>query len=91
MTKKEINNLCSIIGTEYVYDNIIKPELNVDDEYSKKNGWHTYFKQSNIDPNFLYIVAIPMVNGITKFVKEFDKDEWDEMNVIYFKKLKFKF
>ena len=44
MTKKEINNLCSIIGTEYLYDNIIKPELNVDDEYSKKNGQHTYFK-----------------------------------------------
>ena len=32
-----------------------------------------------------------MINGITKFVKEFDKDEWDEINVIYFKKLKFKF
>ena len=53
MTKNEFDNLCSIIGTEYVYDNIIKPELNVDDEYSKKNSWDTYFKQSNIDPNFI--------------------------------------
>ena len=89
MTKQEIDNLCSTQGTEYVYDNLIKPHLGVDDKYSQKNGWYTYFKQSNIDTNFLYIVAIPMINGITTFVKEFDKTEWDSINVIYFKKLYF--
>ena len=91
MTKEEFNNLCSTIGTEYVYDNLIKPKLEVDDKYSRKNGWYTYFKQSNVDSNFLYIVAVTMINGITTFVKEFDKADWDLMNVIYFKKLQFKF
>lgn len=91
MTKENFNNLCSTFGNEYVYDNIIKPELKIDDKYSPKNGWYTYFKQSNVDTNFLYIVAVPMVNGITTFVKEFDKTEWDQINVIYFKKLQFKF
>ena len=91
MTKEEFNNLCSTIGTEYVYDNLIKPKLEVDDKYSRKNGWYTYFKQSNVDTNFLYIVAVPMINGIITFVKEFDKADWDLMNVIYFKKLQFKF
>lgn len=91
MTKEEFDNLCSTIGTEYVYDNLIKPKLEVDDKYSRKNGWYTYFKQSNVDTNFLYIVAVPMINGITTFVKEFDKADWDLMNVIYFKKLQFKF
>lgn len=41
------------------------------------------------DTDFLYIVAVPMINGITTFVKEFDKTEWDSINVIYFKKLYF--
>lgn len=91
MTKGDFDNLCSTLGNEYVYDNIIKPELKVDDKYSQKNGWYTYFKQSNVDTNFLYIVAVPMINGITTFVKEFDKTEWDQINVIYFKKLQFKF
>lgn len=91
MTKEEFDNLCSTLGNEYVYDNVVKPELTVDDKYSQKNGWYTYFKQSNVDTNFLYIVAVPMINGITTFVKEFDKAEWDMINVIYFKKLQFKF
>lgn len=91
MTKENFDNLCSTLGNEYVYNNLIKPELKVDDKYSQKNGWYTYFKQSNVDTNFLYIVAVPMVNGITTFVKTFDKTEWDQINVIYFKKLQFKF
>lgn len=91
MTKENFDNLCSTLGNEYVYNNLIKPELKVDDKYSQKNGWYTYFKQSNVDTNFLYIVAVPMVNGITTFVKAFDKTEWDQINVIYFKKLQFKF
>jgi hypothetical protein len=91
MTKENFDNLCSALGNEYVYNNLIKPELKVDDKYSQKNGWYTYFKQSNVDTNFLYIVAVPMVNGITTFVKAFDKTEWDQINVIYFKKLQFKF
>lgn len=91
MTKENFDNLCSTLGNEYVYNNLIKPELKVDDKYSQKNGWYTYFKQSNVDTNFLYIVAVPMVNGITTFVKAFDKIQWDQINVIYFKKLNFKF
>lgn len=91
MTKEKFDNLCSTLGNEYVYNNLIKPELKVDDKYSQKNGWYIYFKQSNVDTNFLYIVAVPMVNGITTFVKEFDKTEWNQINVIYFKKLQFKF
>ena len=87
MTKEEFDNLCSSFGNEYVYDNLIKPKLKVDDKYSQKNGWYAYIKQYNIDKNFIYIVAVPMINGITTFIKDFDKSEWDQINVIYFKKL----
>lgn len=89
MTKQEFTELCTTHGSEYVYDNLIKPNTTVDDKYSQKNGWYTYLKQTNIDTNFLYIVAIPMTNGITTYVKEFDKTEWDSNNVIYYKKLYF--
>lgn len=89
MTKQEFDKLWETEGYEYVYDNLIQPNITVDEKYSQKNGWYTYFKQTNIDSNFLYIIAVPMTNGITTFVKEFDKTEWDCINVIYYKKLYF--
>ena len=93
----KLEHMTQAYGSEFTYDNIIKPNVKyLDTQFSQNNGWYLYNEEDHIDENFLYLVATAEEGGIMQNVVSRKNGKWvlDDMenkNILYYKKLYFYF
>jgi hypothetical protein len=93
----KLEKIAQMYGTEFTYDNIIKPNVKyLDTQFSESNGWHLYSDDDVIDENFLYLVATAEEGGIMQNVVSRKNGKWvlddeENKNILYYKKLYFYF